>query len=138
MALLLLAGADALAVGDGRVFVGRKRVKRGDERVGAGDVVDVADPRAGEETEVRVLLRADDLVAVDKPAGVPTIADHAGAAHALVALTARALGVDAATLHPTSRLDRDVSGVVVFALDPDFEPPLLGCGTSPPLNIDRG
>jgi 23S rRNA pseudouridine1911/1915/1917 synthase len=118
--VLRRAGADALAVGDGRVFVGRRRVKRGDERVGAGDIVDVADvpePRAeAEKGEVRVLLRTTDLVAVDKPAGVPTIADHGGAAHALVALTARALGVDAATLHPTSRLDRDVSGVVVFAL----------------------
>ncbi len=116
--VLRRAGADSLAVGDGRVFVGRRRVKRDDEHVGAGDVVDVADPRAGvgDPSAVRVLLHSDDLVAVDKPAGIPTIADHGGAAHALVALTARALGVDAAALHPTSRLDRDVSGVVVFAL----------------------
>jgi 23S rRNA pseudouridine955/2504/2580 synthase len=47
---------------------------------------------------------------------MPTIADHDGAAHALVAATARALDVDPARLHPTSRLDRGVSGVVVFAL----------------------
>ena len=65
---------------------------------------------------MRVILREDDLVAVDKPAGMPTIADHGGAAHALVAATARALGIDPARLHPTSRLDRGVSGVVVFAL----------------------
>src|SRR5580692_2304074 len=115
--VLRRAGADSLAVGDGRVFVGRRRVKRDDEQVGAGDVVDVADPRAGraDPAAVRVLFHSDDLVAVDKPAGIPTIADHGGAAHALVALTAKALGVDAASLHPTSRLDRDVSGVVVFA-----------------------
>jgi len=47
---------------------------------------------------------------------MPTIGDHAGSAHALVAMTAGALGVDPARLHPTSRLDRDVSGVVLFAL----------------------
>jgi 23S rRNA-/tRNA-specific pseudouridylate synthase len=65
---------------------------------------------------VRVLVRDEDLVAVEKPAGMPTIADHAGASQALVAATARALGIDATRIHPTSRLDRDVSGVVVFAL----------------------
>ena len=56
--------------------------------------------RTAERGEVRILLRTDDLVAVDKPAGIPTIADHGGAAHALVALTARALGVDAVELAP--------------------------------------
>jgi 23S rRNA pseudouridine1911/1915/1917 synthase len=113
--VLRRAGADGLAVGQGRVFVGRRRVRRGDEHVGAGDVIDVADARASAGADVRILLQTEDLVAVDKPAGVPTIADHGGAAHALVALTARALGVDASALHPTSRLDRDVSGVVVIA-----------------------
>jgi 23S rRNA-/tRNA-specific pseudouridylate synthase len=47
---------------------------------------------------------------------MPTIADLAGAAHALDAAVARALGVPKERIHPTSRLDRDVSGVVVFAL----------------------
>ena len=57
-------------------------------------------------------------MAVDKPAGIPTIADHAGAAHSLQTLAARTLGVDPRRIHPTSRLDRDVSGVVVFATSP--------------------
>jgi 23S rRNA pseudouridine1911/1915/1917 synthase len=117
--VLRLAGADALAVEEGRVFVGRHRVKRLDEPVGPGDVVDVAAPRTvvTDAASVKVLFRTEDLVAVDKPAGIPTIADHGGAAHALVARAARVLGVAAAALHPTSRLDRDVSGVVVFALN---------------------
>jgi 23S rRNA-/tRNA-specific pseudouridylate synthase len=63
-----------------------------------------------------VLNLVDDLVAVDKPAGVPTIADHSGSANALATLTAQVLGIKPARLVPTSRLDRDVSGVVVFAL----------------------
>jgi RluA family pseudouridine synthase len=118
--VLRLARADALALGEGRVFVGRRRVKRADERVAAGDVVGVAAPRDAvvSRAGVTVLFETDDLVAVDKPAGVPTIADHGGAAHALVALAARALSVDAESLHPTSRLDRDVSGVVVLARAP--------------------
>jgi 23S rRNA-/tRNA-specific pseudouridylate synthase len=112
--VLARAGADDRAVPDGRVFVGRRRVRGGDETVTEGDVVLVASPRAAQA--VRVILCEDDVVAVDKPAGMPTIADHDGAAHALIAATARALEVDAGRLHPTSRLDRGVSGVVVFAL----------------------
>jgi 23S rRNA pseudouridine1911/1915/1917 synthase len=113
--VLVRAGADARAVDDGRVFVGRRRVRRSDELVREGEVVEIAPPR-GETQAVRVILCDADVAAVDKPAGMPTIADHAGAAHSLVAAAARALGVDAGRLHPTSRLDRGVSGVVVFAL----------------------
>ncbi len=113
--VLARLGADADAVSDGRVFVGRRRVRRADETVHEGDLVEVAAPRAVLH-EVSVLANGGDIVAVDKPAGIPTIGDHAGAAHALVAIVARMLGVDPARVHPTSRLDRDVSGVVVLAL----------------------
>jgi RluA family pseudouridine synthase len=113
--VLARAGADERAVADGRVFVGPRRVRRADEAVREGDVVSVAAPQPPIAAPVTLLARESDLVAADKPAGIPTIADHAGASHALVALVARAIGVDAARVHPTSRLDRDVSGVVVFA-----------------------
>jgi RluA family pseudouridine synthase len=113
--VLARAGADADAIADGRVFVGRRRVRQGNEPLGEGDVVDVAAPRPLPRA-VRVVMHEDDLVAVDKPAGMPTIADHGGASHALVHVAAKTLGIDAARLHATSRLDRDVSGVVVFAL----------------------
>jgi len=107
--VLARADVDAGAVRDGRVFVGRHRVVRDDEAVLEGDVVEVAGPQDG-PGEARILADGGDVVAVEKPAGIPTIADHAGAAHALVTLAARALGVEASHLHPTSRLDRDVSG----------------------------
>lgn len=113
--ILERAGADPAAVADGRVFVGRRRVRTPDEPVREGDVVEIASPQQP-AARPAIVLRTDDLVAANKPAGVPTIADHAGAAHALLALVARELGVDSTRLHPTSRLDRDVSGVVVFAL----------------------
>ncbi len=113
--VLLRAGSDAGAVSDGRVFVGRRRVKAPNEAVAEGDVLTIAAARDVAQA-IRVLARSDDLVAVEKPAGMPTIADHAGAAHALIAVAARSLGIDVARVHPTSRLDRDVSGVVVLAL----------------------
>jgi 23S rRNA pseudouridine1911/1915/1917 synthase len=114
--VLARAGADGDAIAEGRVFVGPRRVRHERERVSAGDVVTVARSRTVDAPAARLLTRAGDLVAADKPSGIPTIADHAGASHALVAAVARALGVDASRIHPTSRLDRDVSGVVIFAL----------------------
>jgi 23S rRNA-/tRNA-specific pseudouridylate synthase len=115
-ALLLRAGADERAVAEGRVFVGRRRVRSGDEAVVEGDVMEVSAPPSRGPVGPTVILQTNDLVAAAKPAGVPTIPDHAGSAHALVALVARELGLDPARLHPTSRLDREVSGVVFLAL----------------------
>jgi len=114
--VLSRAGADGDALSDGRVFVGPRRVRRADEEVHAGDVLNVAGPVANGDRTVALLWSAGDLVAADKPAGIPTIPDHAGSAHALLVAVARALGVEATRLHATSRLDRDVSGVVVFTL----------------------
>jgi 23S rRNA pseudouridine1911/1915/1917 synthase len=125
--VLARAGADPRAVVEGRVFVGRKRVLRDDEPVREGDVVEIAAAVSLEQRPpITVLERTDDLVAVDKPAGIPTIPDHSGAAHALITLAAGALGLDPSRLHATSRLDRDVSGVVVFALTRDAASRLSG------------
>jgi 23S rRNA-/tRNA-specific pseudouridylate synthase len=113
--VLVAAGADPDAVRDGRVFVGRHRVRRAEEHVRVEDVVVVAPPRSS-ALAPKVLLNGGDIVAIEKPAGLPTIGDHRGEAHSLWSATARELGVDVARLHPTSRLDREVSGIVVFAL----------------------
>jgi 23S rRNA-/tRNA-specific pseudouridylate synthase len=110
------APGDATAIAEGRVFVGRKRAEDPEAPVAIGDEVTIAPPTAA-GADVAILARGRGWVAVDKPAGLPTIPDHAGAAHSLLALAARAVGVPVVRLHATSRLDRDVSGVVVFATD---------------------
>ena len=112
--VLARAGADGRAVADGRVFLARRRVRSATEAVREGDILEIAPVRPAAGPAV-ILARTDDLVAVDKPAGTSTIADHRGATDALSFLVADALGLDPARIHPTSRLDRDVSGVVVFA-----------------------
>jgi 23S rRNA-/tRNA-specific pseudouridylate synthase len=120
------AGEDAKAIGEGRVFIGKKRATRADQPVRAGDTVRIGPAAAAGAHEappqIEILFQEDGLVACVKPAGLPTVPDHAGAAHSLVALIAKQLGaMKADDLRVTSRLDRDVSGVVVFALDADAE-----------------
>jgi 23S rRNA-/tRNA-specific pseudouridylate synthase len=114
--VLVRAGADLDALVEGRVFVERRRACRETERVKEGDEVFVAPPAAAAAHPVRILARTRDLVLAEKPAGIPTIADHSGQAHSLVFIVAGLAGVDPSRIHPTSRLDRDVSGVVVFAM----------------------
>lgn len=127
--VLARASADPRALEDGRVFVGRKRARARTEPLQPGDVVEIAPPVAS-TIEPVVLARSGDLVAVDKPAGVPTIGDHTGASHALISIVARTLGVAEERIHPTSRLDREVSGVVVFALTRDAIRRLVGARAS--------
>jgi RluA family pseudouridine synthase len=117
-AIVARAGGDAAAVGDGRVFVGHVRAREEGARVEIGDEVIFSERQRAAQSaggEVRVLLDEEGLVAVDKPAGMPTIPDQAGASHSLLAILAKSVGCAIADLHPTSRLDRDVSGVVIFA-----------------------
>ncbi|HEX4514572.1 MAG TPA: RluA family pseudouridine synthase [Polyangiaceae bacterium] len=105
---------DPIAIDEGRVFIGKKRAKRGDV------VQDDSEVRVHEQRNIDApvvfLHRAKDLVAVDKPAGIATVPDTRDAHNSLVHRVAREIGVRAESIHVTSRLDRDVSGVVVFAL----------------------
>ena len=109
------AGFDAAVLSEGRAFVGRRRARAWSDLVRVGDVVAVAPARVGAPRSAVVLGDRGDLIAVEKPAGMPTIADLTGSDHCLHAIAARTLGLDPMKLHPTSRLDRDVSGVVIFA-----------------------
>lgn len=114
--LLESVGVEAdRAVAEGRVFAGARRVVDAGEVLSRGAVVEVGELR--ELAEPVVLRQSSDLVAVLKPAGVPTVPDRAGSEHALVARAAKVLDLPPDRLRVTSRLDLEVSGVVVFALD---------------------
>lgn len=108
-------GVEKEAVAEGRVFVDARRAGVVGAPVSAGQVVSVS-ARSSEPVAVAIVYRDRDLLIVDKPAGTPTIPDSSGARHALTALAARAAGLAESALHPTSRLDREVSGLVAFAL----------------------
>lgn len=114
--VLRRAGEGPRAIDEGRVFIGRRRARRSDEPVRVGDAIRIG-PRGDAGPKVEILLEERGLVACVKPAGLPSVPDHAGASRSLVALVAEAVGAKSSDLRVTSRLDREVSGVVVFALD---------------------
>ncbi|MCL2777037.1 MAG: RluA family pseudouridine synthase [Polyangiaceae bacterium] len=139
--ILAKVGEHRSAIAEGRVFLGAKRITTMDARTRPGDEVRIGEKPGGANNAVgdrgdRDALRApilfvkDGVVACNKPAGIPTVPDHVGASHSLVALIEKAATtattataaknafVCASNLRVTSRLDRDVSGVVLFATDP--------------------
>lgn len=122
--------ADAAAIAEGRVFADGVRVQTTEQQIRAGARITLA---AARETAPRVarfratetalapvapvVLHQDGrLLVLAKPAGMPTIPDHGGVTGTLLAHAAALCGLPVERVHPTSRLDRDVSGVVTFAL----------------------
>jgi tRNA pseudouridine32 synthase/23S rRNA pseudouridine746 synthase len=75
---------------------------------------DPADPDAPLQGPVRILYETDDYVAVDKPEGVVSVSQAGeGGLPGLLA------GTISGKLFPVHRLDRDASGVIVFARNAD-------------------
>lgn len=118
------AGEDSKAIEEGRVFVGKQRVARADVPVEVGSEIRIGPPTEQGEP-VKILARTEGLIAVEKRAGMPTVPDHVGTSHSLVALVAEELKRPVSDLRVTSRLDREVSGVVIFALGEAAEKKLI-------------
>jgi 23S rRNA pseudouridine1911/1915/1917 synthase len=113
--VLAKMGAGSAAT-EGRAFVGGRRLSPGDA-IAPGDELEVHDARDLEGVaEVTILARRGGVVIADKPAGLATTPDRRGG-RSLIGDLAKALGVEAARVHPASRLDVGVSGVVVCCLD---------------------
>jgi 23S rRNA-/tRNA-specific pseudouridylate synthase len=119
-AVLARLGADAEeALEEGRVFIGARRAVASSDAVAAGDEIVMYAARAMGTEAPRILLQREGIVAAYKPAAMPTVADHRGAAGTLEREIAALLGSTTRSLVPTSRLDVGVSGVVLFAADDD-------------------
>jgi 23S rRNA pseudouridine1911/1915/1917 synthase len=104
----------------GRVFVDGRRATDPTLALSAGATVEIfAAPRALEVDAIEVLQRADDLIWVNKPAGIPTEPDQRGTTHSLVARVSEQLGLPLAEIHALSRLDSGVSGVVMLSTSSD-------------------
>jgi 23S rRNA-/tRNA-specific pseudouridylate synthase len=106
---------------EGRVFIGKKRTTRPTDSVKVGDTIRIG--AAEVKLSIPILWMKEGLVACIKPAGLPTVPDHQGASHSLVSLVEEQSKLQ--KLLVTSRLDRDVSGVVIFAATKEAEERLL-------------
>jgi len=111
----------------GAVWVEGRLVRAASRVVTAGQRIEVVvEDLAGEDQPAalepsRILYEDEALIAVDKPAGLPTQATATGARDTLLAalerlITAREGRRPYLALH--HRLDRDTSGVIVLARDP--------------------
>ena len=115
-------------IASGCVVRNRRTVTKPDERVAAGDRVEVAAepgrkysgaahaPRGGDGW--RVVHEDDDLIVVDKDAGlltVPTAAPVGDSLEELLLASYKKRGHKKPTLHVVHRIDRFTSGLVVFA-----------------------
>jgi 23S rRNA-/tRNA-specific pseudouridylate synthase len=69
-------------------------------------------PRPPHDAPLRVLHRDEDLLVVDKPSGLPTTSPDGGDC---LARRVHTMDQGAERCHPSSRLDAEVTGVVVFA-----------------------
>jgi 23S rRNA pseudouridine1911/1915/1917 synthase len=68
--------------------------------------------------DLHVHFRDADWLAVEKPSGIPTTAPDSALVESLVDRVRKQLAPDTKHLHPLSRLDVEVTGVVLFALTP--------------------
>src|SRR5437867_8805278 len=106
----------------GRVRVNGTITRRADVALAAGDVVEVAPrgSRAALPPGLALVYEDDDVIVVEKPAGLLTIATERERERTVYAqLTAHARArKPPARVFVVHRLDRLVSGLLVFALSP--------------------
>lgn len=109
---------------DGHVLLDDQPASRPGQRVGRVRRVHLTVPPAEPDEPplllpaARVLLRDDWLLAVDKPAGYPVVANLARAGEDVARAARRLLGAGQTFVAPCHRLDRATSGVLLLALRP--------------------
>ena len=106
----------------GAVTVSGKRVLASSRRVQGGELVRVSlpaaqKPRAPQVASVRILFQDDVVLAIDKPAGIPSVPTRDPARPSALSLAKARLKSETAFLEAPHRLDRDTSGVLLLAKD---------------------
>jgi len=104
------AGAAQARIVAGAVYVDGRRERDATRVLRGGERIAVHDPPEGAAAGWRVVREEPDLVVVDKPSGLAVIAGRAGGAALATEVAAAFPG-----MHPFHRIDRDTSGLVLFA-----------------------
>ncbi len=120
-ALCTIFPIDSSELREGRVFIGRVRARSLTDAISYGCIVHVESARhatpATPATPAAIAVHHEDdqLLVVEKPPGLVTIAELSGTARSLLDVLAAERGLLARELHPSSRLDLGVSGLIIFA-----------------------
>ena len=107
-------GLEIHSIAEGRVFVNGARAESSAIGVREGAIIELRASH-GNLLQCSILECRGELVAVAKPSGIPTEPDQHESQASLTAQLAVQLGVERKSLHAVSRLDREVSGVVLVA-----------------------
>jgi 23S rRNA pseudouridine1911/1915/1917 synthase len=112
-------------LGGGRVRVAGAIVRRGDVDVAPGDGVELGTPQASFPARLRLVFEDEQILVIDKPAGLLTIATERERERTAYRLLAEYVGghgrptrsgrPDAPRLFIVHRLDRETSGLLAFA-----------------------
>ena len=104
----------------GRVRVNGEVVRRGDDAVAPGDRVELgAPPPPAFPSALRRVFEDDDIVVIDKPAGLLTVATESEREKTAYRMLATYVaGQPGRRLFIVHRLDRETSGLLVFAKSP--------------------
>jgi 23S rRNA pseudouridine1911/1915/1917 synthase len=104
---------------DGRVRVNGEVVRRGDVAVGAEDRVELGRPSRALPEPLRLVYQDEDVFVIDKPAGLLTIATDTERTRTAYRLLRDWAHVQAyGRIFIVHRLDRETSGLIVFARSP--------------------
>jgi len=106
----LAPDAASARVAAGAVYVDGRRERDAARVLRGGEKIAVHDPPAVAAGGWRVVHEETDLLVVDKPSGLPVIAGRAGGAALATEVAAAFPG-----MQPFHRIDRDTSGLVLFA-----------------------
>lgn len=97
----------------GRVVVDGKLVKRGDIQIKSGQVVEIGKKDQVARQNVKIIFEDSHLVVVEKPEGLLSVAtDYNQKSNLHTVLKDR---VHPRRVYPVHRLDRETSGVMIFA-----------------------
>jgi 23S rRNA pseudouridine1911/1915/1917 synthase len=112
----------------GRVCVDGRIVRRGDVPVAPGDRVELGTPQASFPSLLRLVFEDDEILVIDKPPGLLTIATERERERTAYRLLAEYVGAHGGSakaarrggprLFIVHRLDRETSGLLVFAKSP--------------------
>lgn len=97
----------------GRVTVDGKRAKFATAEVDEGQVVTVGVRKKFLSNGLKIVYEDDDLVVIDKPAGLLSVATQKKESHTVHNILKRRF--NSRPVYPVHRLDRETSGLLVFA-----------------------